>query len=214
MFITGSMLFLSQMWIQHTLLMEFSFPIRDHITFVKMMWHFIITLVTWVTTWHKIQISCTFSIFFCVDVMENPGPSINEDAPNRFTCGLCSLDVSRKDRCLCCDNCDRWFHRYCQNLVDIHESPESDCIIGGAAWSCALCGCPNNSTIFSYHTVDVSNRFEQLSDLSSCFSSISSPSAPIAASSPNVNTTESFGCSYNTLSSSNTGSESTLLPSS
>ena len=69
------------------------------------------------------------------------------------------------------------------------------------------------STIFSYHTVDVSNRFEQLSELSSCFSSISNPVALIAASSPNVNTTESFGCSsVNTLSSSNTGSQSTLLP--
>ena len=98
----------------------------------------------------------------CGDVMENPGPSVNEDSPNRFTCGLCSLDVSWKDRGLCCDNCDRWFHRHCQNPVDIHESPESDYIIGGVAWSCVLCGCPNYSTIFSYHTVDVSNRFEQL----------------------------------------------------
>ena len=153
-------------------------------------------------------------LLLCGDVMENPGPSVNEDTPNRFTCGFCSLDVSWKDRGLCCDNCDRWFHRHCQNPVDIHESPESDYIIGGAAWSCALCGCPNYSTIFSYHTVDVSNRFEQLSDLSSCFSSISSPGAPIAASSPNVNATESFGCSFNTLSSSNTGSQSTLPPSS
>ena len=167
------------------------------------------------TTWCEIQISCTFSmLLLCGDVMENPGPSVNEDTPDRFTCWLCSLDVSRKDCCLCCDNCDRWFHRHCQNLVDIHESPESDYIIGGVAWSCALCGCPNNFTIFCYHTVDVSNRFEQLSDLSSCFSSISSPGAPITTSSPNVNTTESFGCSYNTLSSLNTGSQSTLLPSS
>ena len=85
-------------------------------------------------TWHEIQISCMFSmLLLCGDMMENPGPSVNEDMPDRFTCGLCSLDVSRKDRCLCCDNCDRWFHHHCQNLVDIHESPESDYIIGGVA---------------------------------------------------------------------------------
>ena len=119
-------------------------------------------------------------LLLCGNMMENPGPSVNEDTPNRLTCGLCSLDVSWKDRGLCCDNCDRWFHCHCQNSVDIHESPESDYIIGGVACSCALCGCPT----------------------------------PIAASSPNVNTTESFGCSFNTLSSSNTGSQSTLPPSS
>ena len=137
-------------------------------------------------------------LLLCGDVMENPGPSANEGTPTRFTCVLCSLDVSWKDRGLCCDECARWFHRHCQNPLSLHVSPES-LSFSGVAWFCAVCGCPNYSTICSYHTVDLSNKFDPLSNSSRCSSSPSSPGVPIASSSPNVNTTESFDCSFVSL---------------
>ena len=85
------MLFLSQMWLQHTLLMEFSFPIRDHITFVKLMCY---SRRLGDNMARKSNILFSM-LLLCGDVMENPGPSVNEDTPNSFTCELgCLLEGS------------------------------------------------------------------------------------------------------------------------
>ena len=142
--------------------------------------------------------------------MENPGPSVNEDllTTGRFTCGLCCLNVSWRVRGLCCDECGRWFHRHCQNPLPL---PPESLSSSGVVWICYACDCPNYSTILSYHTIDVSNKFDPLSNSSFC---PSSPGVPIATSSPNVNNPESSDCSFASLPSSNYSHSATLQSSS
>ena len=44
------------------------------------------------------------------DININPGPTI------KFPCGTYSNDVKEFTDCICCDNCNIWFHKSCLDI--------------------------------------------------------------------------------------------------
>ena len=78
------------------------------------------------------------TIHFCVigllltlsgDIELNPGPV-------RFPCGRCGRAVKSNQRGICCDQCDRWHHVACTNLIGEEYARLSNSL---ESWVCAAC---------------------------------------------------------------------------
>ena len=106
---------------------------------------------TFITT-HKS--TCTTSLQMTLllisgNVSPNPGPVRSQSA--KIPCGKCSKDA--KDDCICCYNCDKWYHKSCLEM----STPvfENYCLEKSLVWICPGCSFPSylqrgfNPSIFS-----------------------------------------------------------------
>ena len=108
------------------------------------------------------------------DTETNPGPR----SPT-WPCGTCNKAVTWKQRAICCDSCETWFHIKGQHIQsNIFRFMDASNI----SWECLQCGMPNCSTSLfnSSYSFETENQF---SSLSKCLD-LSSPGIPNATSSP------------------------------
>ena len=79
-----------------------------------------------------------------------------------------------------CDECDIWYHTSCMGVTSLNYEVLANSNI---SWTCCNCGIPNFSTsLFSQWTIEFTNSFSTLSNLSKCDDLPTSP--PVATSSP------------------------------
>ena len=126
------------------------------------------------------------------DVCMNPGPgtqsycNASELNDSSFPCLLCKESVNWSADALQCDGCDNWLHRECIRM----SNDEYERLAGlTATWLCCHCGLMNISTdLFIKSTLNLENKFNELSDSSSEFPSLDAATwVPIQSSSPNQN---------------------------
>ena len=115
-------------------------------------------------------------IMLMYDTEPNPGPP-------KYPCGTCNKAVTWKDKGVCCDHCDKWYHIDCQNLRSIIYEGLGN---SNVSWECLQCGLPNfSSAVFGSSTIlNTENSFSVLGSTHSRLSSVGSPGVPLAASSP------------------------------
>ena len=106
------------------------------------------------------------------DTELNPCPK----APN-WPCGTCDKAVTWKQKALCCDTCNIWYHTNCQGMSsNVYQYMDSS----NLSWNCIQCGMPNfSSSIYDLSSLETSNSFSHLTE-----ESLSSPGLPKATSSP------------------------------
>ena len=119
----------------------------------------------------------------------NPGPgtqsycNASESNDSSFPCLLCKESVNWSADALQCDGCDNWLHRECIRM----SNDEYERLAGlTATWLCCHCGLMNISTdLFIKSTLNLDNKFNELSDSSSEFPSLDAATwVPIQSSSP------------------------------
>ncbi|CAC5359114.1 unnamed protein product [Mytilus coruscus] len=114
---------------------------------------------------------CLLVLALSGDTEINPGPRTP-----RWPCGTCGKAVTWKQKALCCDSCDVWYHANCQGMSsNVYQCMDSSNI----SWACIKCGTPNFSSIFDLTIPETSNLFSPLSE-----HSVGSPGLPEATSSP------------------------------
>ena len=115
---------------------------------------------------------CFLVLALSGDTEINPGPRTP-----RWPCGTCGKAVTWKQKALCCDSCDVWYHANCQGMSsNVYQCMDSSNI----SWACIQCGMPNfSSSIFDLTIPETSNSFSPLSE-----HSVGSPGLPKATSSP------------------------------
>lgn len=96
------------------------------------------------TSWYVLLVLLTSG-----DINLNPGP--------KFPCGCCEKPVRWNQKGICCDHCDKWYHKSCANVSSASYSVLNN---SSASWICYECGLPNfDSFFFQSQELDVSNRF-------------------------------------------------------
>lgn len=114
------------------------------------------------------------------DLHPNPGPHTP-----KFPCVVCGKAAKWGQRCVCCDQCQGWYHTECMEMnTAIYQAIANS---SNVSWICCQCGVPNfASSLFSSTDIELSNSYSSL--LSPATESISSdvPNSPLAFSSPNV----------------------------
>ena len=122
------------------------------------------------------------------DIHPHTGPPSRQ---NVYPCGLCQVPVTRTCHCVCCDNCDNWYHNSCteQDSDAFAELNKTN-----VSWLCCKCESVNVSS-FSFHSYEFikHNRFEPLSLIDDPFEKpvLSHTFSPRFISSP---TNKSFNC--------------------
>jgi len=110
----------------------------------------------------------------------NPGPR----AP-KYPCGSCQKAVTWKTPGVCCDPCDRWYHKSCIGMNTLVYQG-----LHNVSWNCDLCGLPNfSSCIFDTSVFLCPTVYDTFNDASFCDSNIGSPTAassPIQKSNPQL----------------------------
>ena len=117
------------------------------------------------------------------DIQLNPGPP-------KYPCGTCGKAVTWKQKAICCDSCDIWFHVQCENVrSQIYECMQNS----NTTWECIQCGMPNfSTTLFDLTKLDNNNNpYSVLSDVPDHLnvSNTSSIGSPLLTSSPSRTTT-------------------------
>jgi hypothetical protein len=102
----------------------------------------------------------------------NPGPR-----PLKYPCGICHKAVKWTTPGVCCDSCNKWYHKSCMGMnTAVYESLN----VNSVTWDCINCGLPNFSTSFFETTIETSNTFDPLDN----DTSDTSFGEPTATSSP------------------------------
>ncbi|VDI32891.1 Hypothetical predicted protein [Mytilus galloprovincialis] len=99
--------------------------------------------------------------------------------PPKYPCGSCNGAVTWKTAAVCCDSCEKWYHKECIGMSTLVYQG-----LNNAQWECDQCGLPNFSTcLFDTSIVMNTNtsHFDSSTNSSFCVGNIGSPSA---ASSP------------------------------
>ena len=125
------------------------------------------------------------------DLHPNPGPY-----KPKFPCALCDKAAKWNQRAVSCDECHGWFLVDCMNMSTavynvLAESSQIE-------WICCQCGVPNFSSSLFSNSIELSNSFDCLSNISdsnasginittSSSSGLELPSSPLASSSPTKN---------------------------
>ena len=127
-----------------------------------------------VKTDHTLAFLLTLTLMH--DTELNPGPQ----SKVKYPCGDCQKAVTWKQRGVCCDGCDTWYHTVCQGInTRVYEQLNSSEV----SWECLRCGMPNFSSALFNSTTSVNHTsLDGAEDLS--FASMSSPGAPLEMSSP------------------------------
>ena len=104
------------------------------------------------------KLSMILILLLSGDVEMNPGPR-----PPKCPCGSCNKAVQNTQAAICCDDCNRWYHKdcigLCAQVYTVLETQKS------CSWICCNCGIPNfTSDMFditddSFHSV---NSFDTL----------------------------------------------------
>ena len=110
-------------------------------------------LAEYIPAWRLNSPATKFSRGFSLCVVTS---RLIQDLAQGFNCGLCTW----KDQGLCCDDCGKWFHAACQSIGSTTFSALND---NDVSWICCSWDCPNYSTFFSYHNLDLTNIFKWLS---------------------------------------------------
>ena len=129
--------------------------------------------------------SCS-SLLYCLsmvlimqsgDLHPNPGPY-----KPKYPCNICNKAAKWGQRATCCDNCNQWYHVDCMSMSTPSYEFLQDTKLN-VSWYCNNCGNPNyaNSYLFSSTSLDLSNSFSCLSDLSNASNTFG---FPLATSSP------------------------------
>ncbi|CAG2252996.1 SMARCAD1 [Mytilus edulis] len=98
---------------------------------------------------------------------------------SKYPCGSCNGAVTWKTAAVCCDSCEKWYHKECIGMSTLVYQG-----LNNAQWECDQCGLPNYSTcLFDTSIVMNTNtsHFDSSTNSSFCIGNIGSPSA---ASSP------------------------------
>ncbi|CAG2220727.1 unnamed protein product [Mytilus edulis] len=105
--------------------------------------------------------------------------------PPKYPCGSCNGAVTWKTAAVCCDSCEKWYHKECIGMSTLVYQG-----LNNAQWECDQCGLPNFSTcLFDTSIVMNTNtsHFDSSTNSSFCVGNIGSPSA---ASSPILKTSK------------------------
>ena len=94
------------------------------------------------------------------DVNPNPGPV-------KYPCSMCKKPVAKNHRALQCDQCDSWVHIKCDNPPMTPKEYGKFTTNTNLSWECPSCKLPNlTDSFFSENSLNLSNSFSALSDLS------------------------------------------------
>ena len=129
-----------------------------------------------------VNLSKSGMVYLVILLLMQAGLQPSNDSCSKFPCVVCSSPCRWDQRAIQCDECDKWYHTSCMGINTINYE-----VMGNANISriCCNCGVPNCSTsLFSQWSLETSNSFSSLSNLSNVSVGDDLPSPPVAASSP------------------------------
>ena len=98
--------------------------------------------------------------YLCSILLTNSYASEPNPGPPKYSCGSCNKACTWKQKAVCCDSCDQWYHINCQG---IDEKMYKILDKSNLSWNCINCGMPNFSTTFFNSTIpELSNTYSEL----------------------------------------------------
>ena len=98
--------------------------------------------------------------YLCSILLTNSYAPEPNPGPPKYPCGSCNKACTWKQKAVCCDSCDQWYHINCQG---IDEKMYKILDKSNLSWNCINCGMPNFSTTFFNSTIpELSNTYSEL----------------------------------------------------